>query len=134
MISIAGRVHSYVTKNMSYHSFSLYSFFSRRLQHTDFVLFEDATCLVFVTVLFPHTVETHLTTTSLRRPPLLKTTFWSERNIFLYFMFNFASLIRPVSYRGPHLKTTQNPVPNVNSPPQCDHLMLENVTIICFNF
>ena len=44
-----------------------------------------------------NTVETHLTTTILMRPPYLKTTFGSERNFSLYFMFDFASLIRPVS-------------------------------------
>ena len=43
------------------------------------------------------TVDTHLTTTSIKRPPHLKTTFWPEQNISLYFMFDFASLIRPVS-------------------------------------
>ena len=48
-------------------------------------------------IIIPYTVETHLTTTSLKRPPLLKTTFWPERNISLYFMFDFASLIRPAS-------------------------------------
>ena len=45
---------------------------------------------------YAYTVETHLTTTSIKRPPHLKDTFWTERNISLYFMFDFASLIRPV--------------------------------------
>ena len=44
------------------------------------------------------TVETHLTTTSIKRPPHLKDTFWPEQNFPPYFMFNFASLIRLVSY------------------------------------
>ena len=44
-----------------------------------------------------NTVETHLTTTSIKRPPHLKDTFWLERNISLYFMFELTSLIRPVS-------------------------------------
>ena len=38
------------------------------------------------------------TTTSIKRPPHLKTTFWSEQNFPFYFMFDFASLKRPVSY------------------------------------
>ena len=40
-----------------------------------------------------NTVETHLTTTSIKRPPHLRDTFGPERNISLYFMFGFASLM-----------------------------------------
>ena len=65
----------------------------------DLFIFKSVNLLPFVitTWLNLDTVETHLTTTSLKRPPLLKTTFGAERNISLYFMFDLASIIRPVS-------------------------------------